>query len=73
MYYTERAQSQVGADSGEAKAKKPPKRVEKRTNVDVDGEQQQSSGKGRGRELLLARIKNKGWMRDSPATAPKQM
>lgn len=73
MYYTERAQSQVGADSGEAKAKKPPKREKKRTNVDVDGEQQQSSGKGRGRELLLARIKNKGWMRDSPATAPKQM
>jgi len=41
-------------------------------HVDAAGEPEEGR-RGKGRDVLLARIKNKGWIRAAPAPAPAQM
>ena len=66
---------------GEAKVKKEPKRP-KKSKMEKTGGAGGDAGaggkgaqdrKGKARDILLARIKNKGWMRDAPVAAPSQM
>jgi hypothetical protein len=61
-----------GSSGGKTEAKKAKK--PKKPKGDGEGaaaQEQESGGKGRGRDMLLARIKNKGWL-CAKSAAPEQ-